>query len=122
MILEPSTHIDAIEARANAATPGPWWAEEHRHTITGDAEWVVWMREDKMSDNTILGEEDAEFIAHAREDVPKLIAEVRRLQAKIGGMIRLMSCVCEVAEPPDGCECAGCQEAAALREEEEQRQ
>jgi hypothetical protein len=28
---------------------------------------------------------DLEFIAHARQDVPRLIAEVRRLRARVGG-------------------------------------
>lgn len=54
------TELDAIEARANAATPGPW--DEPGFSA--------------------LDACDARFVAHARTDVPRLIAEVRRLQSE----------------------------------------
>jgi regulator of replication initiation timing len=50
-----SKELDVIRKRAEAATPGPWFAE---------------------AANTA----DAEFIAHARQDVPKLLAEIERLK------------------------------------------
>jgi len=97
--------LQAIEARVNAATPGPWqtgsdlggvWkkvalqrglilqshiAESKSRMFIEDycgslTMWDAWQDEAK-------GREDrnAEFIAHARDDVPALIAEVRRLRA-----------------------------------------
>ena len=81
---EPATalDLDAIEARANAATSGPWEVEaaavvcdryeDERPGVCGphDVDWP-------------LLAEDAEFIAHARTDVPALVAEVRRLRAAL---------------------------------------
>ena len=75
--------LDAIEARVNAATPGPWWVEQVGDFGVESAviECVRW----RGYLNTLhLGEDTptAEFIAHAREDVPALVAEVRRLTAE----------------------------------------
>lgn len=91
--------IAAMEARARAATEGPWRSN-----------WRIDDREDRLDDiatvssvssavpdsqRMVVGilwydglhsacrENDAEFIAHARTDVPALIAEVRRLQREV---------------------------------------
>lgn len=135
------TERDAIEARANAATRGPWewsspldaagpWARPKRSRpyakrerqwsedvldhyallLRGVPRWVrhVEAKTEKhpseiegldIFDGTVLGihwperkrevefsgfaHEDKEFIAHARSDVPALVAEVRRLQAEV---------------------------------------
>lgn len=68
--------LTAIEQRASAATPGPWRldhgdviADEPGVGAVGIAE-VIGVRDTA----------DAVFIAKAREDVPALLAEVRRLQ------------------------------------------
>lgn len=74
--------LDAIKARAEAATEGPWEA----HALDG-FEWSV----DRIGDNDddsgnevatvwVTGA-DAAFIAHARTDVPMLLAELERLRA-----------------------------------------
>ena len=73
--------LRAIEARALAATPGPWMAE-HDEDIEGRAD------EDFVCNSTrrigaIYELYDVEFIAHAREDMTKLIAEIRRLQGEL---------------------------------------
>lgn len=76
-----------IEARANAATPGPW--EPYRRVTLGvvsvmsaamfenrngvDVDYVVADARDESFAN-------ADFIASSRTDVPALIAEIRRLQ------------------------------------------
>jgi hypothetical protein len=77
--------LDAIEERADAATEGPWtrsgihiWGPdpenpEDRFDVEPD---MIGRADLKMA--------DAEFIAHAREDVPALIAEVRRLRQELG--------------------------------------
>jgi hypothetical protein len=74
----------AIEARANAATPGPWEVEQKGCTVLrapngppadqslmGDEQYYPWTP-DRI--------EDWQFIASARTDVPALVAEVRRLR------------------------------------------
>lgn len=84
--------LDAIKARAEAATPGPWeYAEAgtfKRGSFSLD-EYFVRRPEDDVSiaadiidpDTCEPSEALAAFIAHAREDVPALVAEVERLQA-----------------------------------------
>jgi len=76
--------LDAIEARAKAATPGPWeydgcsvtdWGVTASHTIT-----MEWMPNGRGDGTNERESPDGQFIAHAREDVPALIAELRRLR------------------------------------------
>jgi len=70
-----------IEERANAATPGPWeWYPADREIWSGPTE-IVKSYDDAWQ--IVIDDEDADFIAHSRQDVPELIAEVRRLRGKI---------------------------------------
>ena len=75
--------LDPIEARVNAATAGPWKAlearGEHWYAISAN-EAVAWISSNDGS-NESQREPDAQFIAHAREDVPALLAEVKRLRS-----------------------------------------
>lgn len=86
--------LDAIEARANAAKRGPWVVEtpESVYGHDGGPDWIDlrW-----VSDEDTVGDDDppwlgpmlvtdAEFIAHARTDVPALIAALREARAKVG--------------------------------------
>jgi len=72
--------LDVIEARANAAMAGPWsWKIDD---MSGPRANV---REPDFADGTPgnrfvfdVMPATAEFIAHAREDIPRLVAEVRR--------------------------------------------
>ena len=77
-----SIDLEAIEARANAATPGKWKAKTNRHPecsgeawgwIDGPVENWCW------TDRRAHSRADAEFIANAHQDIPALIAEVERL-------------------------------------------
>lgn len=68
--------LKAIEERANAATPGPWRGFDTG--VLSGPRWVVGNEESRQFYNLA----DGRFIAHAREDVPALIAEVRRLRAE----------------------------------------
>lgn len=86
--------LDAIEARANAATPGRaadgcWEMRDgwgpldadglHRAArISADDATVL-----RAGGNLIARQEDFEFIATARADVPALVREVRRLRALV---------------------------------------
>lgn len=69
------TELEAIKARAAAATPGPWEFDGKGDIVPdGDKSDFVAMIH--------YSAEDAEFIAHARADVPALVAEVERLRAE----------------------------------------
>jgi hypothetical protein len=79
--------LDDIEARANAATKAPWFATKDD---TGTPVVFVNRRSPKdVTYSSVLWnadwatEADAEFTAHAREDVPALLSEVRRLRAEL---------------------------------------
>lgn len=104
--------LAAIEGRANAAIPGPWWHKVrsfNRHisnnrygfsfiTINlGDLD------ENKETEDIAT----AQFIAAAREDVPALVAEVRRLQtvlkdAKAGWLAELKEQGAMIITPVEG--------------------
>ncbi len=117
--------LDAIQARANAASPGPWeagqwwhiqgaqfcpcspeWGPAHvqRMSINGTMMDAHRHRMPRPYDRHVIYTEpykdghprsvvvtteeygamdpaDAEFIAHAREDIPALIAEIVRLRS-----------------------------------------
>jgi hypothetical protein len=95
--------LNEIEARANAATPGLWGLAGDdeiglgvEKTSVGYSYDVilaqVTLESDRLDDlvhnpnqfRIKLGtvKADAEFIAHARKDVPALLAEVKRLRAE----------------------------------------
>ena len=77
-------NLDEIEARANAATPGPW---RDRHQVCSE----VWgQAPDSQTCSMQIARVghaqfdvfNAAFIAAARADVPALIARVRELEAE----------------------------------------
>lgn len=72
-----------IRARAEAATPGPWTtdgAEIYQGTKDDVPHFAKWIGETCRADENDDGKTDAQFIAHARTDVPTLLAEVNRLR------------------------------------------
>jgi hypothetical protein len=98
--MSASLDLDAIEARANAVPSGPWnveldvWDEDLTLEVTVDNKNVDFLcniptqfknGEPEASKNARASMEwkVGEFIAHAREDVPALVAEVRRLRARV---------------------------------------
>ena len=91
--------LAAMEAREKAATLGPWHHtfKDCKHFMNstfidrdGDDRGVGLVTCDINQDNATLyaTNEDMDFIAAAREDVPKLIAEVRRLRNAIKSRLR----------------------------------
>jgi hypothetical protein len=70
--------VDEIQARVEAATSGPWYQGQNSRTYETSKE--VWTRthmDDPVSVDVFpvaTRAEDAEFVAHAREDVPALLA------------------------------------------------
>lgn len=102
--------LQAIKARADAATPGPWGTfdtddEVHMCAIgvstNGHEPWFeLNASEDENGHQHVVAmtllqspryachasgkwAEDAEFIARARSDIPALLAEVERLKAEL---------------------------------------
>lgn len=94
--------LAAIEARAAAATPGPWHDETDTDFLKDDGKtdptvaegespitttdggrnfWVVFVVRGAYSNPPFR--DDMAFVAHARADVPALCAEVRRLRAAL---------------------------------------
>lgn len=75
------TALDEIAARADAATEGPWW-------LHGDGESICYQFHngdtqdyDRLAVATYPQTADAQFIAHAREDVPRLVSALRSVEA-----------------------------------------
>ena len=69
--------LNEIRARCEAATAGPWG-------ITGGQSHIVYAKND-----TVIGEcwcpkheQNASFIAHARDDIPYLLAELTLSKAR----------------------------------------
>lgn len=82
-----------IEARANAATPGPWITK-----ATQMAQIIAAVAPGKQhrifTDNVggVYPTNDRDFIASARTDVPALIAEVRRLKHVLSALAAAEEC------------------------------
>lgn len=89
--------LTAIRERAEKATPGPWgWSDAK----VRDGKYVFVPQGSYLAGTLIMfgdtyenGEQDADFIAHAREDIPRLLdaleaafAEIERLQRKLNAM------------------------------------
>lgn len=87
--------LAAIETRCDAATRGPWLLDDSGDIYSAGGTYTKYDREGYLHtewngaicivDSGVYPPwgDDAAFIAHAREDIPALIAEVRRLQAEI---------------------------------------
>ena len=73
-----SIDLNAIKARADAATPARWGYSLFGVTHTG---FVIQEHASSgLLDDGEMVKADLEFIAHAREDVPALVAEIERLR------------------------------------------
>lgn len=70
--------LAVIKERADKATEGPWMHSPYYEEDYGEVTSIKGV--DVAEYLTI---EDAQFIAHAREDVPKLVAEVERLRSVV---------------------------------------
>lgn len=77
--------LDAIQARVDAATPGPWcWSWYDKWCgLNGPFGGILYHHA-----NWNVLDDDAEFIAHARTDVPQLVAELRMLRDSCTDLIR----------------------------------
>ncbi len=73
--------LEAIKARAEKATPGPWYYDEEgcRAYIWQSGSLLDSVCHLQVS-NRPGWRKDAAFIAHARTDLPALVEEVERLR------------------------------------------
>ena len=73
--------ISEIKMRCARATAGPWKSYvEAREKISGP-DFIVTAGEDLYLTGATIDDQD--FIAHARQDIPRLIAEIERLRAEL---------------------------------------
>jgi len=74
-------YLSEIKKRCDAATPGPWEYSPAGHIYRKDTGLIDTVAFVGACGNQAV--RDTAFIAHSREDVPALIAEVERLQHKL---------------------------------------
>lgn len=111
--------IDAIKARADAATEGPWVVDDQKYVLRSkNGGWDGLIIATVQHDDFGLVEEDnTAFIASARQDIPALLAEVERLQAivervrelHVSGIGHNPNCHCGIPAG-DGALCRACGE------------
>jgi hypothetical protein len=82
-----SEEIAEIQARCNRAARGPWKSMiEGRDHEAGSSFIMTGPPNARGEDIELSGatEDDQDFIAHARQDVPRLLEEVIRLRSLLG--------------------------------------
>lgn len=73
-----------IEERVKAATPGEWKFNDQFGWLESDTQTILSASHDgNFISNVDIKKNNAEFIAHAREDVPKLISALRQSQKRV---------------------------------------
>ena len=71
--------MDAIRQRCIMATPGPWKSYVEGRDHDSGSSFIMTSGEDIELIGASVADQD--FIAHARQDVPQLLAEIQRLKA-----------------------------------------
>ena len=82
-----SIDLEAIRARAEAATPGPWAYVDNGFDgyIMSASEYLI-VGGEPAEGRIEPDDPNADFIAHSREDIPALLAEVERQTAEIAAV------------------------------------
>ena len=129
--MSAADRLNQIEARANAATKGPWqrygtWPYEVYAPREPDGGPYIASVTGTDGDN----EGNADFIAHARDDVPWLIEQVRKRDAALQAVLDLHApdpycgnthhdpnrCPCSIMACADGCDTYPCPTVRAIEE------
>ena len=79
---ETTDRVELIAARAAIATPGPW---DYGGRVNKDGDWL-YRKDDKynpIADFEFTDVGDADFIAHAREDIPWLIDALAKAEREL---------------------------------------
>lgn len=74
--------LAAIEQRVLAASPAPWTQEDWSGRLRDANNQSLCAADSEGTDAGLLRDKDRDFVIGAREDVPALLAEVRRLRAE----------------------------------------
>lgn len=95
--------LNAIQKRVEAASDGPWTLCERTFHPISDRCRPIWNGTGAglafvniWSDAEAEGDANAQFLTHAREDIPWLLAEIERLRTQRAGW---------AGEEPDHCAC-----------------
>ena len=75
--------LNLIQNRCDSATPGPWQSYVEGRDHSSSSNFIMTGNEhERGEDIELIGatNNDQDFIAHARQDIPKLINEIRRLK------------------------------------------
>lgn len=73
-----------IIARCNRATPGPWRSRVEGRDHTSGSSFIMTGPDGARGEDIELSgatPDDQDFIAHARQDVPRLVQEIQRLRS-----------------------------------------
>jgi hypothetical protein len=73
--------MDAIRQRCIMATPGPWKSYVEGRDHDSGSSFIMTSGEDIELIGASVADQD--FIAHARQDIPQLLAEIQRLKAML---------------------------------------
>ncbi len=84
-----TAYLKAVEARTEAATPGPWGLrpkEAPREVTLKRRHWELGSESTTDGLGILFGDDErtAQFIAHARTDLPRLVRMLRLLEGSIG--------------------------------------
>lgn len=81
----PRPDIEAIHDRAEAATDGPWFVEQYGDFGDKRSHIAAVLREQYGANALDFGEDmpTAEFVAHARTDIPQLLAYIAELEDRL---------------------------------------
>lgn len=114
--MSTSDRLDEITARCNAATDGPWaiWhsGTDYPQSVVANDDGLSLVAETFTSPKYPAA--DAEFIAHARADVPWLVEQVRKRDTALQAVLDLhkahaeqvlaTDCSAETCDCEDGCQ------------------
>lgn len=79
-----SEELQHMQKRCAAATPGPWKSYIEGRDHTSGSSFIMTGGED--IELTGATDADYDFIAHTRQDMPRLLAEVQRLRQRIAAL------------------------------------
>ena len=81
--------LQSIRKRYSATTPGPWESYIEGRDHTSGSSFIMTSGEDiELTGGT---DADQDFIAHARQDVPRLLEEVQRLRQRIAELEKALT-------------------------------
>jgi hypothetical protein len=90
-VMISENELKQIEERVNQAQPGPWKAyiEDRDHESGNDFIMTGGEGDLRGEDIEMIGATDADydFIANVRQDIPRLIKEIRELKRKISNRL-----------------------------------